>query len=79
MAVRIGGYNTNQPYVEFGHYRLNDGREVLVEFGSMRQTWDCQAYRAPTRIVEGPSGPEVIAELRDSFPKSRYFAELLPT
>jgi hypothetical protein len=79
MAKRVGGFHTNQPYIEFGRYLLDDGREVVVKFGGMRQTWDLQPYRAPTCIVDGPSSQEVIDELRESFPRNEYFAELLPS
>lgn len=76
MATEIRRWNTNQPYVEFARYRLEDGREVVVKFGGLRQSWDCQSYRAPSAIVQGPRTEDVVAELTASFPHSSQLAEL---
>lgn len=77
MAKRVSGFHTNQPYIEYGRYVLDNGAEVLIKFGGMRSTWDCQPFRAPSRIIEGPKDQSVIAELQASFPNSVFMAELL--
>lgn len=70
---RIRGWHTNQPYTEYAVYLVN-GVEVTVKFGGMRQTWDCQSFRAETSI--SPDTPEIRSELKAKYPKSVYFAEL---
>lgn len=50
MVKHLKSWHTNQPYVQFSRY-LVSGREVVVKMGGMRQSWDCQPFRAKSRIL----------------------------